>query len=321
MSILRLFDVSQFIASGAYHDSYLSRGCIKVANNYIPQEIPIGGISYLLREIKRFKDKETDLVFCIDNLPTIKYEYFEKELSSYGRYKGNRPRKKTTHLIQRQMATDILEAIGFNVIGCVGYEADDCIASIVNYYAESYDKVYIHTRDSDLYYLVSDKVECVPVGMTGKHVTRENWEDTVLSGWKVPWNTITLHKMFYGESGDNIPAANREVMKHLYSVATEEDIKHFGNNEYLRNFVEQHTDNQQVLAVMYMIMPLILQEYEVQLHDEDIDRELFEYFLQEFRVVKSGAYSPEAAAYGDVLIRRYIEIYSEEKRGEHGDYK
>ena len=315
MRVLRLFDVSQFIASGAYNDSYLSRGCIKVANNYIPQEIPIGGITYLLREIKRFKNNETDFVFCIDNLPTIKYELFKNELSEYGSYKGNRPKKKTSHAIQRRMAADVLEAIGFNVVGCAGYEADDCIASVIKYYADAYDKVYIHTRDSDLYYLVNEKVECVPVGNTGKHIARANWEDEVLTGWTVPWNTITLHKMFYGEPGDNIPPARRSVMQHLYDLASMDDIKHFGDNTYLRMFIEQHTDDKQVLAVMKMIMPLILEEYEIQLHDEDIDNEIYQYFLQEFNVVKYGAYSPEAACYGDALIRKYIEIYNDEKGG------
>lgn len=315
MRILRLFDTSQFIASGAYKDDFISRGCKKVANNYVPQEIPIGGVAYLLREVKRFIEPGTDLVFCVDNTPTIKREIYTKAFPYSEGYKGTRPKKTSSHVIQRKFATEMLEKIGFNVISVEGYEADDCIASVVKYYADAYDKVYIHTRDSDLFYLVNEKVECVPVGRTGKTITRANWEDSVSSKYIVPWNTLTLHKMYYGEPGDNIPQARRREMDRLYDLVSDDVAKRCGDNDFLREFITSNCQDEQVLAVMELIMPLIIPEQEVQLYDEDLDGDLLAYFMQELKVVRHGVYVPEASSVGDELIRKYIDLYQMEVSG------
>lgn len=310
MAILRLFDVSQFIASGMRDNRYIARGFEEVAGNCIPREIPVGGVTYLFEEIRKFMNEETDIVLCFDKTPTIKREIFSKAYPYSLGYKGHRPKKEDSTLFQRELAEEMCKLCGFNTLSLYGYEADDLIASVVKYYKDSYEKVYIHSRDSDLFYLVDYNVECVPVGRTGKYVTRSNWSDTVVTGWTIPYNMLTLHKMLQGEPGDNIPRVAESILDPVYDAIPEKDWPLCGDNDFLRKVIHEVThSNPEAIAVMELIMPLILEEREVSLFDEHIDVGLFTYFLQQLGLVQVSVYAATSNIVGNQLIEKYVERY------------
>lgn len=316
MAILRLFDVSQYISAGDLKKNRVVRGYREVAGNAVANEIPVGGIAYLFEEIKKYRAPGVDLVFCIDKTPTIKRMIYNEAFPSGEGYKGNRPKKSESVILQRALVEEMLRAVGFNTIGVPTYEADDVIASLVKYYKDSYEKIYIHSKDSDLFYLVDNNVECVPVGQTGKHVTRLNWERTVISGYIVPYNMLTLNKMLKGDSGDNIPNVPECIIDPVFNAIPESEYYRCGDNDYLRKIVHEVTrSNPRAVAVMELIMPLILKESEVQLFDEQIDESLLGYFMQEIGVSKCNIYAPDRNRVGNDIFMKFINQYGGEMYG------
>lgn len=289
MSVLRIFDASQYISSGS-PKAFLDGGLMIVNGEGHERTMASGGVARILDTVWEHLDEEdTDLVFCFDRSPTFKRELFAKKLTplGFGEYKGNRPKKSPDIPLQREMAEEILKQIGINTVAVEGYEADDCIASIVEHYADGYDKVYIHTLDSDLFYLVSNKVEIAPLyfskstGQRGSHITLSNWEQTVSSKMDVTYNCLTIVKMCQGEPGDNIPRISRvNADKICYSIA--KDKMHLcGHNPSLRAHIAKVTNNDEyTLAVFDLIAPVILSEEEVLLYDNICDRSLLREYMQ-----------------------------------------
>lgn len=308
MSVLRIFDSSQYISSGS-KSAFLDGGYYILDGAGVERTMPSGGIACILEAVHEHMDEEdTDLVFCFDRAPTYKRNLFKEKLTPYGfgEYKGNRPTKDRDIPLQREMAEEILKQIGVNTVAVEGYEADDCIATIVEYYADSYDKVYIHTLDSDLFYLVNDKVEIVPLyynsfsGQRGKHITLSNWEQTVSSKADITYNCLTIVKMCNGEPGDNIPRISRvNADKICYSIS--KDKMHLcGHLPSLRAHIAKVTNNDEyTLAVFDLIVPVILKEEDVPLYENEIDKSLLR------------TYSKLCGCHTEVLYAEEISIASE----------
>ena len=312
MAILRLFDVSQYIYIGNVRHQFMAHGVERVAGNVVPREIPVGGLTYLIDEIEKYKSPNCDLVFCIDKPPKIKRALHEKAFPGMGGYKGNRVKADYDITIQKQMAEEILRQMGYVVIAVEDFEADDVIASIVKYYESSYDKIYIHSKDSDLYYLISDTVECIWPGKGYKCVNRHNFKTTVNSKYDIEYNMITLQKMLAGEPGDNVPSVPRETMQRVYDHIPPNWYSKMGDNELLRLIIEEYTDRDpQAIAVMELIMPLIADYRDVELYEEMVDEELLTYYKEEFGMVrgfKGADYSRNVV--GNATIEKYIDMYS-----------
>ena len=325
--ILRLFDVSQYIYAGMNKDNKVVQGVEDRGGLIVPREMPAGGLAFLLEELEHYKNENTTLVCCIDSPPTFKRELYDKEIPFGGGYKGNRPAKVPAISIQRKAVYEILKHIGYNTIKVDGYEADDIIASLVKYYKDSYEKIYIHSKDSDLYYLVDTNVECMPIGYKnlyvgrgdnrsyvrstgGKHITRSNWSEQVMTGYVVPWNTLTLNKMAKGESGDNIPPVPKETMNKIFKAIPASLAPSCGDNDFLRKLIHEITNSDPTtITIMELIMPLIIRYDSVMLYDEDINTDVLDFYMREFGMRNPISTAPTRNSLGEDILNKYINMY------------
>jgi len=276
MSVLRIFDVSQYISAGVGKNR-ISQGVEVQGDKIKDLSMPCAGIANVLNAYKWFKSNNTDMIFCLDSPPTVKRELHTRLFPGGGGYKGKRPKKSPAILLQRQMIEDVLRQTGIRYMKFETYEADDIIASLVKYYKDEYEKIYIHSKDSDQYYLVDDTVEVVPVVKQGKHVTRSNWEYTVMKDAVVPYNTLTLQKMADGESGDNIPYVYAEQMNAIVARLRKSAYHLCGDNELLRDFIAGVTNNdERTMGIFDLIAPRILDAEQVEIFEEEFNQRIFD---------------------------------------------
>ena len=71
-------------------------------------------------------------------------------------YKSNRPKKAPEAVLALQSTEDRLRKLGFPVVRCDGYEADDVIATLVHQAGDR--EIHISSEDKDLYQLISPTV-------------------------------------------------------------------------------------------------------------------------------------------------------------------
>lgn len=229
--VLHILDISPHIYAGNVNKRAVIRDELRnTPNGWVENSIPSGGIAYLFNKIYDFGYKDK-MVFVADRCATIKK-------AMYPDYKGDRTPKPEVDN-QCEIAELILKQCGFDLLYEEGYEADDIIWSLVQKYKSEYDKVYVHTGDSDMYVLVDDNVEVVPASSKGKHVTRANYEVTVLKNEIVPYNSLTFAKVLYGETGDNIPP----LPKHLSAKLRQAFYSPFyygkmGDKQFMRSIIE-----------------------------------------------------------------------------------
>ncbi len=117
--------------------------------------VPTGalyGLSTMLMKI--VDDLKPDYVIACRDLPgkTLRHEKYEA-------YKGTRAEAEPELIQQLQKAPEVFAAFGIPVYGVPGYEADDCIGTIVHELKSRDDiESVIATGDLDALQLVSDKV-------------------------------------------------------------------------------------------------------------------------------------------------------------------
>lgn len=257
---LRLFDVSQYIYGGVSNET-IDNGLECVNGIYCTRSMPCAGLTNLLNTYIQFANKDTELVYCVDSPPTYKRELHEKIFPLLDGYKGGRPKKPAHVSVQCRMVTDVLEQIGLTYVKVEGYEADDLIASIVSQYKGDYDEIVIHSKDSDLFYLVSSSVSIEPVMRAGKHITMDNWETNVKTGYTTPYNVLTLDKLSRGERVDNIPAVDKDIMEKIYDAIPDSLIARCGDNEYLREVIRNASSNDVVTMTIFdLLVPRIIEE-------------------------------------------------------------
>ena len=150
---------------------------------------------------------EGPIAFVADRNPTIKKELLPE-------YKGTRSHPYEV-MISKDIAEYILHDCGFTIYAEDGYEADDLIYSIVKKNIRRYDKIYVHTADSDLYYLVSGRVEILPAHSRAKHVTMENYSTACKAGTYTPYNAVLFEKFLAGDPSKNIPGLSTETREEL----------------------------------------------------------------------------------------------------------
>lgn len=309
MAILRIFDVSQYILAGRY-GQIVSRGVIEDQMGYRSNEMPCGGLAYLLNTIHEFyKEDGVDLVFCVDKPPTIKRTLHEELFPALHGYKGNRGKKDYSIIVQREMAEEILKQMGFNVVCAEGYESDDCIASLVEYYKEQYDHIYIHNNDSDMFYLVCEDV--TNISLNGSRiVTYTNWETAVKKNFIVPYNTITLNKLIDGEPGDGIPHIAKDMADRIMSYIPERMYSKCGNNNLLTSWVDKATGgDERTMGTLKLITPLIVDYDLIELHETEFDKDLYEYYATNLGNRYYTRFVPKHSTMGEDTIIRYLDEY------------
>lgn len=200
--VLNLFDVSPFIHAGHVNKYSFLENLVDTGVTARTLRTPTGGTSLIFNTIYDIAG-EGDMVFCCDRNPVIKKEMLPG-------YKGNRNHKHEIE-IEKQAAEYILKKCNGTVLAYDGYEADDIIYTLVRKLHNNYDKIWIYTGDSDLYFLVDDIVGVKPSSSKAKYVTRENYEEVIKKDSRIPYNTMTLSKIVYGDTSDCIPALPKEL--------------------------------------------------------------------------------------------------------------
>lgn len=310
MSELHLFDVSQYMFIGD-RNLQLMRGMTNIAGRSYARVLPCWGIAALLEAIRMY-GKKGDLVFCVDSPPTYKRELYSRLFPDGAGYKGNRPKKPEEIVVQKKMIVELLELLKCQVICKTSYEADDLIASVVEEYASSYDKVYIHSTDSDLFYLVSENVEVVPLLHKGKYVNMSNWETTVNKDYTLKYNSITLFKMCRGEPSDNIPAVESSVMQKIYDSLDVNKSYMWGNNDLMRRVIACIVGEGDIrtLGIFDLITPRVT---EVELYEMQMDMDLFNSALSIFQCKSSTGQFKQESIVLENLIDKYISMYMDMK--------
>ncbi len=105
----------------------------------------------------------------LNSLLGAPYDYIAISLDPYGpcayrtnldsNYKGNRPPKTAGFLLQKLIFSEYMSSLGFAVVNAGDYESDDVFATFVKKISDLGMPIftYIHSRDKDLYQLISDQ--------------------------------------------------------------------------------------------------------------------------------------------------------------------
>lgn len=161
----------------------------------------------------------------------VKHPTFRHEL--YSDYKGNRKGMPEELAQQMPILKELLKALGYKLIECPGWEADDIIGTLAKSCVNG-DKCYIATGDRDSLQLVDDKVNVLLAApKAGK--TETVVYDTVKINEDKGVDPIKLIevKALMGDSSDNIPG----VMGIGEKTATDL-IKKFGSIDYIYDNID-----------------------------------------------------------------------------------
>ena len=225
---LHIFDMLPFIHAGHVNKYSRLERLQDFGSTWKTQVTPTGGVSWLLKNIYSAA-LSGDVLVASDRTPTIKKDM-------YPDYKGNREHRLDIN-VERGAAEYILQKCNISVIARAGYEADDIIYSAVRKYSDRYDNVYIYTGDSDLAFLVNDKVSIKPSSSRAKTITRENYEQVAIKGG-CRYNCSTIFKILCGDSSDNIPALPKEQQYALADLLYRDGMyEKLGDKEFVKYWV------------------------------------------------------------------------------------
>lgn len=287
---LHLFDVSEYTYSGS-RNLWILRGCTQTADGFVDAALPCGSLAYVLNTFFEWGGEAELLVYCLDSPPLYKRRLHERFFK--GGYKGGRQTPPKEIIVQKAMVAEMLRMIGVSVVQVPDYEADDIIASIIKYYKEDFSKIYIHAKDSDLFYLVDETVEIMPLDnpkggcgsgsstsqkkfRNGKHIYLDNWRDEVKRGISCPWNVLTLFKILDGEPGDNIPQVYKNFGDLIVDNLPKSDYPKCGDNVFLRKYIQTVTNNDaRTMAVTDLVQPVILPYKAVEIFEPEVDEAMF----------------------------------------------
>lgn len=222
--ILHIFDVSPFIHAGHINKYSKLEQLVDMGSTWKTQVTPTGGISFLFNTLYAVVGKG-DIVMCCDRNPTIKKDMLPS-------YKSNREHRRDKQ-VDKGAAEYILEKCNITTLHREGYEADDFIYSLVKKFHDQYDHIYIYTGDSDLYFLVDDKVSIKPSSSTAKEITMENYEEKCIKGG-MRYNCLTAYKIVKGDSSDCIPALPRNLQESFMSIFYREEFyRSLGSKDFI----------------------------------------------------------------------------------------
>lgn len=159
---------------------------------------PIGGIRKVLGLLNA-NLQQSEFVLCFDGDSISKKELLPT-------YKAGRVPNYAV-FAQLDLLKEILTDCGMPFYYSSELEADDYICSVINFLARvnDPDRVIIYSDDRDIACCVSDTVQIRNVTSNGICIDRNNFEERVVRGEQIPYNTILLHKMVYGDKSDNYP--------------------------------------------------------------------------------------------------------------------
>lgn len=273
---LYIYDASSIISAGGRLRTQLKGPVVTTPQGFTRWSLDVGGITFLFTHI--FQHINEEKIFVFDSIP-----YHKLELCPT--YKGNRDHSSEDKKVvykQRDLCELILKDIGIATIRQEGYEADDIVYSYWYEHCKDYDHVYIVTGDSDYYFMVDKKTSILPATSRNKTVTLENYSEACSKSMYIPYNTLLLNKILFGEPGDNVPSvltvseSNRLWNLYLKTMPVKE---YFRERDVIESFLKTGTSEGQQKDLLYMldmIYPVLLASPEVGTLTQD-DAKLFEW--------------------------------------------
>ena len=156
-----------------------------------------GFINILFSLRETYKPEAVAIAFDV-HAPTFRHEM-------YTEYKGNRKGMPDELARQMPILKDLLRALGYKLIECPGWEADDIIGTLAKNCSDG-DFCYIATGDRDSLQLVDEKVNVLlaaPKG--GKTETVVYDVDKIIEDKGVAPLSLIEVKALMGDTSDNIP--------------------------------------------------------------------------------------------------------------------
>lgn len=162
---------------------------------------PVGGIRKIMG-ILNANLSHSEFALCFDGGKSAKRELLPS-------YKARRVPNYSV-IAQLELLREILLDCDISFYQEPSYEADDMICSLVKFLAvmRDTDRVTVYSDDRDLACCVCSNVDIHNVTSNGICITRENYEQRVVAHEDIPYNTILLHKMVYGDKSDNYAGLN-----------------------------------------------------------------------------------------------------------------
>lgn len=131
----------------------------------------------------------------------LKAKTFRHE--AYALYKANRKGMPEELHMQLQPLKDLLSALGYKIVTCEGYEADDILGTLARSCEQNGNECVIATGDRDSLQLVSDKVSVrLAKNLNGTMIYTP---DVVFEEYGVTPKELIEIKAIQGDTSDNIP--------------------------------------------------------------------------------------------------------------------
>ncbi len=143
----------------------------------------------------------------------------------YDGYKANRHGMPSELATQLPIIKEILQLLGYKLIECAGFEADDILGTLARECENTNNECILATGDRDSLQLVSQNVK-VRLITTKSVVTYD--EDKILEEYGVTPNQLIDIKAIQGDTSDNIPG-----VKGIGQKGASELITKFGNLDYI----------------------------------------------------------------------------------------
>ncbi len=179
-------------------NSILNRAFFGVAPLTASDGTPTGAVFGFIKILKRhFDSLSPDFAVCAFDLPDPTFRH-----KMYDGYKANRSGMPEDLAVQLPVAKEVAEAMGYSVVTCAGYEADDIIGTLAAEAGTRDTEAYILTGDRDSLQLISDNTRIILAKTKGDVVfDREVFREE----YGIDPEQFVDVKALMGDSSDNIP--------------------------------------------------------------------------------------------------------------------
>ncbi|MEE0061086.1 MAG: DNA polymerase I [Acutalibacteraceae bacterium] len=143
----------------------------------------------------------------------------------YDGYKANRHGMPSELAGQLPIIKELLQALGYKLIECAGFEADDILGTLARECENTNNECILATGDRDSLQLVSSNVK-VRLITTKSVITYD--EDKILEEYGVKPHQLIDIKAIQGDTSDNIPG-----VKGIGQKGASDLITKFGNLDYI----------------------------------------------------------------------------------------
>ncbi|MBE6707085.1 MAG: DNA polymerase I [Ruminococcaceae bacterium] len=153
-----------------------------------------GMINIISRQVDSVRPDYCVVAFDL-KAPTFRHKMYDG-------YKANRKGMPEELAVQLPYAKECMKALGYRVLTCEGYEADDILGTLSRSAAEAGVHAYILTGDRDSLQLINDNVSVL---LVKTKETLEYTEGVFFDNYGVTPDVFVDVKALMGDSSDNIP--------------------------------------------------------------------------------------------------------------------